>query len=131
MKSLLGLITFVCILTASVAQKSPRTHEKFDQNWKFAFGHAAQPEKDFNYGIETVYSKSGGAQNTAIDPRFNDSLWRNLDLPHDWAVELPFVNDEAFNVMAHGYKPVGGKFPATSIGWYRKHFTIDSTYAGK
>jgi beta-galactosidase len=131
MKSLLGLITFICFFTAIVAQKSPRTHEKFDQNWKYAFGHASQPEKDFNYGIETVYSKSGGAQNTAIDPRFNDSLWRNLDLPHDWAVELPFVNDEAFNVMAHGYKPVGGKFPATSIGWYRKHFTIDSTYAGK
>lgn len=68
MKSLLGLITFICFFTAIVAQKSPRTHEKFDQNWKFAFGHAAQPEKDFNYGIETVYSKSGGAQNTAIDP---------------------------------------------------------------
>ena len=79
MKSLLGLITFICFFTAIVAQKSPRTHEKFDQNWKFAFGHAAQPEKDFNYGIETVYSKSGGAQNTAIDPRFNDSLWRDLD----------------------------------------------------
>ena len=64
---------------------------KIDDNWKFHFGHAADPEKDFNYSIATIFAKSGGAQNTAIDPRFNDSTWRTLNLPHDWVVELPFV----------------------------------------
>ena len=110
---------------------NPREHLNFDTDWKFSFGHSQNPEKDFNYGIETIFSKSGGASGTAINPRFNDSLWRELDLPHDWAVELPFVNDPAFNVMAHGYKPVGGKFPETSIGWYRKHFTVDAKDEGK
>lgn len=104
---------------------------KFDEGWKFHFGHAANPEKDFNYGIATIFSKSGGAARTAIDPRFNDSTWRTIDIPHDWAVELPFVNVKNFDVMAHGYKPVGGLFPETSIGWYRKHFTIARSDSGK
>ncbi|HEX5654218.1 MAG TPA: hypothetical protein VFX58_14150, partial [Chitinophagaceae bacterium] len=86
-------------------------HINIDEGWKFHFGHAANPAKDFNYTIATIFSKSGGAARTAIDPRFNDSAWRTLDLPHDWAVELPFVNVDNFDVMAHGYKPVGGLFP--------------------
>ena len=52
-----------------------------DDNWKFKLGHAANPEKDFNYSVSTIFSKSGGAFNTAIDPRFRDSAWRTLDLP--------------------------------------------------
>ena len=94
------------------------------KDWKFHFGNAANPEKDFNYSIATIFSKSGGAAGTAIDPRFKDSAWRTLNLPHDWAVELPFENVDNFDVESHGYKPVGGLFPETSIGWYRKHFTI-------
>ena len=101
-----------------------------DEGWKFHFGNAANPEKDFNYSIATVFSKSGGAAKTAIDPRFNDSAWRTLNLPHDWAVELPFVNVQNFDVESHGFKPVGGLFPETSIGWYRKHFTVAKTDSG-
>jgi len=110
---------------------SPRKKQSLDENWKFHFGHAANPEKDFNYSIATIFSKSGGAARTAIDPRFKDSAWRTIRLPHDWAVELPFVKADNFDVMAHGYKPVGGLFPETSIGWYRKHFTIASADSGR
>lgn len=121
----------LCLSAISVAQLSQRKHISFDDNWKFHFGHAANPEKDFNYSIATIFSKSGGAARTAIDPRFRDSTWRTLNLPHDWAVELPFVNVDNFDVMSHGYKPVGGLFPETSIGWYRKHFTIARADSGQ
>lgn len=119
------------MLTASAIGFSQRQKIDFDKNWKFHLGHASNPEKDFNYSIATIFSKSGGAAGTAIDPRFKDSTWRSLDLPHDWAVELPFVNVDNFDVMAHGYKPVGGLFPETSIGWYRKHFTIARSDSGQ
>jgi beta-galactosidase len=114
---------FLLTVFFSTAQ-SPRQRINFDNDWKFAFGHAANPEKDFNYSIRTIFSKSGGAAGTAVEPRFRDSAWRTLTLPHDWAVELPFVNVDNFDVESHGYKPVGGLFPATSIGWYRKHFIV-------
>lgn len=102
-----------------------------DEDWKFHFGHAANPEKDFNYGIATIFSKSGGAWATAIEPRFNDSTWRTLNLPHDWAVELPFVQSNNPDVESHGFKPVGGLYPETSIGWYRKKFKVNAADSGQ
>ncbi|MDP4264786.1 MAG: beta-galactosidase GalA [Bacteroidota bacterium] len=118
-------------ITATAQPISPRQRINFDDNWKFHFGHAANPEKDFNYSIATIFAKSGGAARTAVDPRFKDSAWRTLNLPHDWAVELPFVHVENFDVESHGFKPVGGLFPETSIGWYRKHFTIARADSGQ
>lgn len=125
---ILFLLTMLTICLGTTAQ---RQNINFDNDWKFHFGHAANPEKDFNYTISNIYSKSGAAVRTAIDPKFDDSKWRKLDLPHDWAVELPFVYKDNFDVMAHGYKPVGGLFPETSIGWYRKHFMMAKEDSGR
>jgi beta-galactosidase len=128
---------FLCLITiffgtiAFSQSASQRQQINLDDNWKFHFGHAANPEKDFNYSIATIFSKSGGAARTAIDPRFKDSAWRTLSLPHDWAVELPFVNIDNRDVESHGYKPVGGLFPETSIGWYRKHFMVARSDSGQ
>ncbi len=33
--------------------------------------------------------------------------------------------------MAHGYKPVGGHYPATSVGWYRKRFIVAPADSGQ
>ena len=117
-----------CCFLLSSAQ---RRQINFDQNWRFQFGHAANAEKDFNYSISTIFSKSGAAVKTAIEPKYDDSKWRQLNLPHDWAVELPFVYKDNFDLMSHGYKPVGGLFPETSIGWYRKHFTVAAKDSGQ
>lgn len=113
------------------AQSQDRAKINFDEGWKFHLGNAADPSKDFGYSIQTIFSKSGNGAGTPINPNFNDSSWRTLDLPHDWVVELPFVNSPNFDVMAHGYKPVGGLFPETSIGWYRKKFYVDRADSGK
>lgn len=111
------------------AQQRKRTN--FDDNWKFAFGNANDPARDFNYSLATIFAKTGAAQTTAIDTKFNDSSWRKLSLPHDWAVELPFVYSKSFDEQSHGYKPVGGAYPETSIGWYRKHFTVNRADSGQ
>jgi beta-galactosidase len=110
--------------------QSPRLRINFDENWKFHLGHATDPSKDFNYGLANIFSKSGKCEGTAIDPKFDDSQWRTLHIPHDWAIELPFVYSPNFDVMAHGYKPVGGLFPETSVGWYRKNFLIARADSG-
>lgn len=127
MKKIFALL----LLIISFDLQAQRQHINLDDNWKFHFGHAADPSKDFNYGITAIFAKSGKTDNTAMDTRFNDSSWRSLDLPHDWAVELPFANSKNFDVMAHGYKPVGGLYPETSIGWYRKQFTVNRSDSGQ
>src|SRR5579859_2993624 len=108
----------------------PRLHQPFDAGWKFHLGDAADAAKDFNYRTASVFVKTGKAAGTAIAPDFDDRNWRTLSLPHDWAVELPFENSPDSLVMSHGYKPVGGHYPATSIGWYRKHFTVAAADSG-
>ena len=85
------LTFFAATMIMCICSIAQRKQINIDNNWKFAFGHAANPEKDLNYSIKTIFSKSGGAFGTAIDARFNDSSWRTLNLPHDWAVELPFA----------------------------------------
>jgi len=122
------LVCWVMFLTQTGFSQQ---HINFDDDWKFSFGHTENPAKDFNYSLTTLYSKSGIVINTAIDPKFDDSKWRSLHLPHDWAVELPFVNIDNFDVQSHGYKPVGGRFPETTIGWYRKKFTVAKEDSGK
>ncbi len=126
----LSAFSFLLIGLSSSAQ-SPRQRINLDSDWKFAFGHAANPEKDFNYSLRTIFSKSGGTPGTPAEPRFQDSAWRTLSLPHDWAVELPFAYIDNSDVESHGYKPVGGLFPATSIGWYRKHFRVAPSDSGQ
>ena len=69
------LLCLVFVLAGIVGITQPRKHTNFDDNWKFSFGHAANPEKDFNYSLATIFSKSGGAARTAVDPRFKDSTW--------------------------------------------------------
>jgi beta-galactosidase len=117
----------------TIGATAQQQHERIsmDANWRFHLGDAADPARDFNYGLTALYSKSGKADSTAISPAFSDTGWRNLNLPHDWAVELPFVNSPSFDVMSHGYKPVGRAYPATSIGWYRKPFVIQPADSGK
>lgn len=126
-----ALFLLLAITYGYASTPHSRTIIRFDKDWKFHLGNASNPTKDFNYGISNIASKAGKAENCAIDPKFNDQAWRSLSLPHDWAVELPFVDSPNFDVQSHGYKPVGGFFPETSIGWYRKHFTISKADSGQ
>ncbi|RWY57488.1 beta-galactosidase GalA [Mucilaginibacter gilvus] len=131
-RCILGCLGTFCILTTSFAQQNTgRKRESFNDDWKFQLGNAADVTKDANYGLAVIFSKSGKAENTAIATKFNDSAWRNVQLPHDWAVELPFVNKDNENLKDHGYRPVGGLFPQNSIGWYRKKFTVAAADSGK
>lgn len=124
---------FVLLMAISSTNslQAQSSHSNFDVGWKFSLGHAADPAKDFNYGIRNLFSKSGSATGTAAQPNFTDSAWRTVQLPHDWGVELPFVNSTDADIRGHGYKPLGRQYPETSIGWYRKHFTLSPADSGQ
>ncbi len=120
----LGLLILCLVLNSFIINAQKKIN--FDDGWKFHLGNAANPDKDFNYSTANIFSKSGAAANTAIDPKLKDSAWTSVTLPHDWAADLPFVNSANFDVESHGFKPVGGFYPETSIGWYRKHFLVSN-----
>jgi beta-galactosidase len=107
---------------------APREQLLFDFDWKFAFGDGAEPLRDFSFGKgQEGFSKTGSFE--IATAKFDDTAWRSLDLPHDWAVELPFVRDEG--LQSHGYKPLGRRYPQSSVGWYRRAFDIPASDAGR
>ncbi|HKT11650.1 MAG TPA: beta-galactosidase GalA [Terriglobia bacterium] len=99
-----------------------------DFGWRFHLGSAADPLDDFDFGMGQTYQKTGDFSKPS-GPDFDDSDWEAIDLPHDWAVVLPFHEDAW--LAAHGSKPLGRNYPETSIGWYRRVFEIPSGDLGR
>ncbi|HEY1809726.1 MAG TPA: beta-galactosidase GalA [Acidobacteriaceae bacterium] len=119
---------------AALAAVSPRDQLLFDFGWKFTFGNLDDPSKDLDFGFgQSDFSKTGDFKFAKAG--FDDSSWQSVNLPHDWAVELPFVHDDSGgrdNAMkSHGYKPLGRRYPETTVGWYRREFEIPAGDLGR
>ncbi|MDD2635972.1 MAG: beta-galactosidase GalB, partial [Bacteroidales bacterium] len=113
MKNLL-IVLFVLQSFVVFSQESTNdsSKEKFNDNWKFErFG-----QHPVNPGEITVEPQ--GLEKTAFD----DSGWRNLNLPHDWGIEGPFRDDLVNETGLLQWK---------GIGWYRKHFVVSENDKGK
>ena len=83
--------------------------------------HTASVRRTTNFGANWTFHL-GDVQN-AQSPDFDDSGWRSLNVPHDWAVEGEFSADNPAT-------PGGGALPG-GIGWYRKNFTLPESDKGK
>jgi beta-galactosidase len=118
---------FLVLLSAAASHAGERT--SLDLGWKFHLGNSADPGEDFGYGAGTIFAKSGEGVGPSRSG-FDDSSWRTVNVPHDWAVELPFVMDGT-GPIEHGSKPLGGRYPDTSIGWYRQTFNLPQTSSPK
>ena len=106
----------------------PREKLILDFDWKFQFGHGSDPARDLGFGTgQGDFAKTGDFKFAKVG--FDDAKWRALHLPHDWAVELPFVRDDELN--SHGFKPLGRRYPETSVGWYRREFDIAASDLGR
>jgi beta-galactosidase len=116
---------------ASGSQTSLRERLLLDFGWRFHLGNADDPVKDFGWGARlhgAAFAKTGVSLPVA-GPDFDDSGWQGIDLPHDWAVELPFKN--AAKLIDRGCKPLGRDYPETSIGWYRRVFDLPASDAAR
>ena len=119
------------VLSMVLSAQSVRETICLDKGWKFAFGHAADPAKDFGCGTEyfNYLTKASSIHNEGpYTAKFDDTAWQEVQIPHDWVTTLPYALEASHS---HGYKTVGWKYPATSVGWYRKVVTIPSSDLGK
>ena len=88
------LILMAALLSTALMTQA-RERKNFDAGWRFILADSAQ----------------------MATQTYNDTHWRTLDLPHDWAIEGDFY---ASNPSGAG----GGALPG-GIGWYRKHLSLD------
>ncbi|MCG9972544.1 beta-galactosidase GalB [Christiangramia crocea] len=87
----------------------------------FYYGEAQSIDKNthkFNDGW--LFQKA--VQGRAQSEDFPDKNWRQLNLPHDWAIEGPF--DSIHDTRTGG-------LPISGTAWYRKHFVIDAKHKGR
>ncbi len=123
MKSLrllaVGWLTLAAVAFNLTAADSPREHLSLDANWKFHLGD------DWPGALHL--DKAGASGGPAAE-KFNDQSWRTLDLPHDWAIELPFDQNAD---TSHGFKPVGPGYGKNNVGWYRRTFELPKEDAAK
>ncbi len=89
---------FLLLMSSLVADAAERT--SFNDDWRFHKGDIA------------------GAK----ESDFGDSGWREVRLPHDWAIEGPFSTD---------YDARTGGLPVHGVAWYRKQFSIPESARGK
>jgi len=98
---LLLTIIMTMIFSHSMAASDVRARDNFNQGWRFYPGDMPEAR---NYN-------------------FDDSQWRQLDLPHDWSIEGDFSDQNPAT-------PGGGALPG-GIGWYRKTFKIPAADSQK
>lgn len=65
---------------------------------------------------------SKGENKSAYQKLFDDSEWQSVTIPHDWAIEGPFIINGEGNT---------GKLPWKGEGWYRKKLNIPDTFKNK
>jgi beta-galactosidase len=113
-----------------------RVIEGFDFNWQFHKGDIAiKPvvKAGGQGGLTDVNVKIVTTKDTVIDYTnvksgtiFHPSDWKEVNLPHDWAVEGTFEHD---NML--GNQPAVSGYLPTGIGFYSKEFEIPQTDIGK
>ena len=89
------LISFWGINCQRFSKENVRIHKKLNMKWKFHKGEL----------------------NNAQATDYDNSNWRIINLPHDWAIEGPFDKNVFYG---------GGFLPYPGVGWYRKTFEIDT-----
>ena len=138
-KLFLVILSLATVPLAHAQFTSPHERTLFDANWRFIKGDPADA------GTTLTYANLKAAQMANVDPvdfivkptkdtltlgqdvsytqpDFNDSSWRQLNLPHDWGIEGPF--DAALDGNT-------GRLPYFGTAWYRKTFSIPATDQGK
>jgi beta-galactosidase len=114
MKSTFFCLIALLLLLVSCSEKENHLNRElqFNNNWKF-----------LRSDIE-----NGQASN------LDDSIWRTLDLPHDYSIEDLPEKPGVKQIGPFSEESAGGISTGHTVGgtaWYRKHFTLNKEDEGK
>lgn len=144
MRTLLLFLTasLVAPVAAIAADSSPRERVSFNDDWLFSRTDAQWILGQFDYASAKPWLLASaadllgpttprpaapprgnyGGDLSHVQPGYDDSGWRKLNLPHDWGIEGPFKQE---------YPGDTGKLPWWGVAWYRKHFEVQASDAGR
>ena len=99
----IALVFFIAFGTTCYAKAADQNRQRLlmDLGWKFYLGETKNAET----------------------PSFDDSAWREVNLPHDYGIEGKFDSKNPGDGSAG--------FVQSGMGWYRRVFTAPPAWAGK
>ncbi len=103
MRNLVKYVLIAALGLSSVEAQNTEGAINFNDGWRFTLSDNA----------EYSFANYDGAES-----------WREVSLPHDWSVELPFTNDLTKADGATGYLPGG-------VAWYGKSFETTTAESQK
>ncbi|MGC4030949.1 MAG: beta-galactosidase GalB [Tepidisphaeraceae bacterium] len=126
----------LAVLSAQFTLAGEADRVRFNENWRF---HAGDSPDAGNVPLNLVQRwltqfhtpQSAASTQPSSAPAtdwafaaasFDDTSWRDQRLPHDWAIEGPFVQDLPGET---------GKRPFAGVAWYRKTFDLPATDNGR
>jgi len=136
----LGALAAAFPVQASAAD-TPRERVSIDAGWRFHRGEPDElrgPDREHlaawalpsaNRFIENPSLRhqrpagNPGGELSWVSGDFDDSAWQQVTLPHDWAIEAPFLVSGPYGGM--------GRLPSWGVGWYRKDLDIPASDAGR
>lgn len=112
------LIIAGLLVAISISHAQVRTEQLLERGWRFT------REDDASFS----------------EVEYDDSAWREVIVPHDWAIEGPFsINNDLQNMaiaqdgqkqaMEHAGRT--GGLPFVGVGWYRLEFEVPTFKEGK
>jgi beta-galactosidase len=115
------LLIVAAAAAAALSSTVPRSRVSLDFGWKFK----AFPTLGPSYFTAQDYPPSEWPNIAA--PAFNDTLWRSLNVPHD------FVIDGDFNMSVVPAHACGHcmAYLTPGVGWYRKTWVVPAAVSGK
>jgi len=137
------ILALAVSLTSLRAADAPQPRERlaFNAGWRFTKGDPAGAADTLAYAkIKDWLTPTAadflnaaaprparpagnlGGDVAYAQPAFDDAAWRALNLPHDWGIEGPFAQELPGET---------GKLPWFGVAWYRKHFALPATDAGR
>ncbi|MFD1256891.1 beta-galactosidase GalA [Mucilaginibacter terrae] len=134
------IIVFLTVYTANIPYQSyaqsQRLNLNFDADWQFhkgdiAIKKAVKAGRQGGLTDANVKLITGDEEIIAYTDKnkivpYKPTDWQNINLPHDWLVDEPVVNDNTIGSQraSNGYHPGG-------IGLYRKEFSVAETDKSK
>ena len=136
------LLLFPMIALTMSAADAPRERIPFNAGWRFAKGDPSgvQPGALDYAAVKDWFAPTGaelvnfyavkparpagnlGSDVAYAQSAYDDSAWRQLDLPHDWGIEGPFAQENPGET---------GKLPWWGVAWYRKSFPVPASDEGR
>jgi beta-galactosidase len=100
--------------------KRDTTHQAVLKPWILPAGNAFIKDPARRH---TRPAGDPGSEVAYVQAGFDDSSWRRVDLPHDWAIDGPFITQGDVGGV--------GRLPSWGVGWYRRKLEIPAADAGK